>query len=214
MTTNSSQQVAKALLSINAVGFSPHNPVTFKSGIISPVYVDNRQLIHYPAQWHVVVEAFQNLIISHQLEFDVIGGVAVGGVPHSSVVAFQTETPSIFIRKEAKEHGKGKRIEGGDVIGKTVLLLEDLVTTGGSSLSGVEALREAGATVVDMIAIVSYGFSEANQNFADAEVNLHTLTNFRVIMDIALSENRFTLQEANMIQEWFDNPHQWKDKYA
>ena len=207
------QSIAKALLNINAVGFSPQEPITFKSGIVSPVYVDNRQLIYHPTEWHTIVEGFQTLIESQELQFDVIAGVAVGGVPHSSALAYMINSPSVFIRKEAKEHGKGKRVEGGNVQGKRVLLIEDLVTTGGSSLSGVEALRDSDATVTDMLAIVSYGFTEAKHAFTQAEVNLMTLTNFDVILDVALSENRFSSEEAKIIHDWFDNPHEWGQKY-
>lgn len=214
MKQNLMRSIAKALLNINAVGFSPQSPITFKSGIISPVYVDNRQLIFHPQEWHTIVEGFQSLIESKPPEFDVIAGVAVGGVPHSSAVAYLLNKPSVFIRKEAKEHGKGKRVEGGDVKGKRVLLIEDLVTTGGSSLSGVEALRESGATVNDMLAIVSYGFKEANDAFEQAQVNLETLTNFDIILEVALSENRFSSDESDIIREWFDNPHTWGAKYA
>lgn len=208
------QSIAKALLSINAVGFSLDAPVTFKSGMVSPVYVDNRQLIYHPSEWHTVIEGFKETIHQQSLDYDVIAGVAVGGVPHSSALAYIMEKPSVFVRKEAKGHGKGKRVEGGDVTGKRVLLVEDLVTTGGSSLSGVESLRESGAVLTDTIAIVSYGFTEATQAFKDANLNLHTLTNFDVILEVALSENRFSQQEADTIREWFNDPHGWGEKYA
>ncbi len=214
MNMNLMQSIATALLNINAVGFSLHNPITFKSGIISPVYVDNRQLIHHPNEWHAVIEGFQTLIIDKEIVCDVIAGVAVGGVPHSSTLAYLTSTPSVFVRKEAKEHGKGKRVEGGQVDNKKVLLVEDLVTTGGSSLSGVEALRDAGAIMTDALAIVSYGFTEAQEAFSEANLKLHTLTNFDVILDTALSQKRFTNDEADIIREWFDNPHQWGEKYT
>jgi len=208
------QLIAKALLKINAVGFSPKSPVTFKSGIVSPVYVDNRQLIFYPHEWHIVVEGFRTLAQDQSLDYDVIAGVAVGGVPHSSALAYITESPSIFIRKEAKGHGKGNRIEGGNVEGKRILLVEDLVTTGGSSLSGVEALRRAGALVTDVLSIVSYGFEESQKAFQQSELNLHTLTDFDTILDEARSQNLFTGSEADIIREWFDDPHNWGAKYA
>lgn len=214
MTLNLTQSIAKALLSINAVRFSLDAPVTFKSGIVSPVYVDNRQLIYHPSAWHIIIEGFKETIHQKSLDYDVIAGVAVGGVPHSSALAYIMEKPSVFVRKEAKEHGKGKRVEGGDVTDKRVLLVEDLVTTGGSSLSGVESLRESGAVLTDTIAIVSYDFTEATQAFQDAKLNLHTLTNFDVILEVALSENRFSQQEADTIREWFNDPHDWGEKYA
>ena len=147
MTTNTKQSSAKALLDIGAVGFSPDSPITFTSGMQSPVYVDHRRLIYQPAAWHVIIEGFKSLIESRGLQFDLIAGVAVGGVPHSSALAYIMNMPSVFIRKESKSHGTGRRIEGGAVEGCRVLLVEDLVTTGGSSLSAVEALRESGAQV-------------------------------------------------------------------
>lgn len=205
--------VAKALLEINAVGFSLQNPIRFKSGILSPVYVDNRRLPYHPQQWQVVIKGFQEKIAAENINFDVIAGVAVGGVPHSSALGFTMQKPSVFVRKEAKEHGKGQRIEGGDIENKQVLLVEDLVTTGGSSLSGVEALRESGAIVDTMLAIVSYGFQEAYDNFESAEVNLQALTDFVTILEIALEMNKFGKNEHAIIDDWFKDPHGWASRH-
>ena len=209
MTTNTKRCIAKALLDIGAVGFAPRAPITFKSGIVSPVYVDNRILIYHPDPWHKVVKGFATAIADLALEFDLIAGVAVGGVPHSSALAYVLNTPSVFIRKESKGHGKGQRIEGGEVAGKTVLLVEDLVTTGGSSLSAVAALRAAGATVDDMVAIVSYGFAEARAAFQDAGVNLHTLTDFEALLAQALQREIFSERDEALIRDWFADPHHW-----
>ncbi len=206
---NTKRSTAKALLDIGAVGFSPQAPITFKSGILSPVYVDNRQLIYHPRAWHTVIEGFQATIKNLALDAELIAGVAVGGVPHSSALAYAMNTPSLFIRKESKGHGKTKRIEGGPVKRKKVVLLEDLVTTGGSSFSAVRALRQAGAIVSDLIAIVSYGFDEADRAFEQAGVNLHTLTDFETLLDIALARGLFTDAEARLIQDWFADPHGW-----
>ena len=204
---NTKRSTAKALLDIGAVGFSPQAPIRFKSGILSPVYVDNRQLIYHPQAWHTVIEGFRAVV--ETLDAEVIGGVAVGGVPHSSALAYAMKMPSVFIRKESKGHGKARRIEGGAVERKKVVLLEDLVTTGGSSLSGVRALRQAGAIVSDLIAIVSYGFDEADRAFVQAGVKLHTLTDFETLLEIALERGLFTDAEAGLIQEWFADPHGW-----
>ena len=210
MKLNTKRSIAKALLDIGAVGFSPHAPITFKSGILSPVYVDNRRLIYHPKQWHVIIEGFKAAIDDLGLGFDIFAGVAVGGVPHSSALAYIARTPAVFIRKESKGHGKGQRIEGGSVAGKRVLLLEDLVTTGGSSLSAVTALREAGAAVADLIAIVSYGFSEATTAFGAATVNMHTLTDFATILDLANERNLFSAADEAVIRAWFRDPHAWE----
>lgn len=198
------------MLDIGAVGFAPRKPITFKSGIVSPVYVDNRILIYHPDPWHKVVKGFASLIADLALEFDLIAGVAVGGVPHSSALAYVLNKPSVFIRKESKGHGKGQRIEGGAVAGKTVLLVEDLVTTGGSSLSAVAALREAGAVVNDMVAIVSYGFAEARAGFDKARVKLHTLTDFDALLEGALQRGIFRARDETVIRAWFADPHHWE----
>ncbi len=208
-----SEAVAEALIDIGAVGFSPQQPITFKSGIVSPVYVDNRRLPYYPEQWQVVIEGFQKLIAKDSIDFDVIAGVAVGGVPHSSALGYAMQKASVFVRKEAKRHGKGQRVEGGDIEGKQVLLVEDLVTTGGSSLSGVDALRNEGAIVGTLIAIVSYGFQEATDNFAGASVALKTLTDFETILQVALDKGQFNQSEYEIIADWFTDPQGWADRH-
>lgn len=203
------QAIAEALLDIGGVGFCPDAPITFKSGIVSPVYCDNRTFPFWPAQWKQVIEGFAALITRQALPLDVIGGIEAAGIPHSAALGYATGQPSIFIRKQAKEHGKRNRIEGGDVAGKRVLLVEDLVTTGGSSLSGVAALRDAGATVTDCLAIISYGFSEAQAAFAEAGVTLHTLTNFEAVLNGALRRGVLDEPGAAEIRLWLGDPHGW-----
>ena len=203
-------EIAVVLLSIGAVGFDPYNPITFRSGIQSPVYTDNRSLPYYPNRWRRVINGFERVIIAHKLDYDVIAGVATGGIPHSSALAFRLARPSVFIRKEAKQHGSQKMIEGGDVAGLKVLLVEDLVTTGGSSLAGVAILRQAGATVTDCLAISSYGFEQAEQNFANAEVNLHALTNFDAIWQYARAKLSLPEDVIQSVDAWQANPYEWE----
>ncbi len=205
-------QVAKALLEIGAIGFTPRAPITFKSGMLSPVYVDNRRLISFPPQWHTIVENFSSLIETETLSFDIIAGIETAGIPHSSVLAYILHKPSVFVRKQAKGHGQKRRIEGDDVSGKRVLLVEDLVTTGGSSLSGVAALRESGAIVEDCLAITSYGFNMSRVAFAAAGVRLHTLTAFTTIAQEALDQGYFGPEEMAIIQEWLEDPHGWANQ--
>lgn len=209
MTTNTKRSIAKALLDIGAVGFSPDSPITFKSGIRSPVYVDNRALIYHPDAWHSIIGGFQSLVASRALPYDLIAGVAVGGIPHSSALAYVMRRPSIFIRKESKGHGQGKRIEGGDVGGRRVLLVEDLVTTGGSSLSAVDALRAAGAIVSDVLAIISYGFADAAEAFRSAGLNLHTLTDFETLIATAGDNSVLKYDDIATIRDWLTDPHHW-----
>lgn len=201
--------VAEALLDIGGVGFRVQDPITFKSGIVSPVYCDNRTFPFWPAQWRKVIEGFAAVTEREGLAFDVIGGIEAAGIPHSAALGYATQQPSVFIRKQPKEHGKKARIEGGDVTGKRVLLVEDLVTTGGSSLSGVQALRDAGAVVTDCLAIISYGFAEAREAFAAAGVRLHTLTGFDAVLTGALQRGALDEAGAAAVRDWLADPHGW-----
>ena len=210
--TNAQTDVARALLAIGAVGFSPARPITFKSGILSPVYVDNRRLPFWPDQWRIVIQGFQKAINDNQIEFDVIAGIEAAGIPHSAALGYELGRPSVFVRKQAKEHGTRSRVEGGDVSGRRVLLVEDLVTTGGSSLAGVEALRQDSATVQDCLAIISYGFEEARQAFERAEVRLHTLTSFEEILQQAGESGQLGQADLAVIHDWLDDPHGWAER--
>ena len=209
MNAEPKQSIASALLEIGAVGFSPAAPITFKSGIRSPVYVDNRRLTFHPAAWRAVIAGCLALIEARALQLDVLAGVALGGVAHCAAIAYELQLPAVFIRKEAKAHGKSQRIEGGAVAGRRVLLVEDLVTTGGSSLSAVRALREADATVCDVLAIVSYGFAEAQAAFRQADLRLHTLTDFSAILQAAQAAETLDKAELDAVRAWLADPYQW-----
>ncbi len=202
-------EVANVLLEIGAVGFSPHEPITFKSGLKSPVYVDNRRLPFWPAQWRKVIDGFQQVIEERRIAFDVIAGIEAGGIPHSAALGYAMQKPSVFVRKAVKAHGTQSRVEGGGIVGRRVLLIEDLVTTGGSSLSGVMALRDEGAVVEDCLCISSYEFAEAGQAFRAAEVRLHPLTSFAVILDEALRRGIFGATEKAVVEDWLRDPHGW-----
>ncbi len=209
---NLSQQIASDLVTIGAVKFTPNAPIRFKSGILSPVYVDNRIIPYYTATWEKVIAQFIH-VAKHNCEpFDVIAGIATGGIPHSAVLAYQLKAPSVYVRKEEKEHGLKNRVEGGDVSGKRVLLVEDMITTGGSSLSGVTSLRDSGATVTECVAIVSYNFPEAKTAFSEANMTLHTLTTFPVILAEAQELGLVTEQTANLITDWLSDPHGWANR--
>jgi orotate phosphoribosyltransferase len=204
------EQVARALLEIQAVVFSPYAPMTLKSGIKSPVYVDNRRLPFWPAQWQIVIEGFQQMIAAQNIAFDVIAGIAAGGIPHSAALAYTLKKPSVFVRKEAKEHGTRGQIEGGDVSRKRVLLVEDMVTTGGSSLAGVDALRTAEATVRDCLCITSYGFAEATEAFKSANVRLYPLAPFSTIVIEASKMGLFDQDALDLVEAWMRDPFHWE----
>jgi len=205
-------QVARVLLDIGAVTFAPQSPITFKSGMISPVYVDNRRLPYWPEQWQVVIQAFQQVINEHHIQFEVIAGIETAGIPHSAALGYIMRKPSVFVRKQPKDHGMKNRVEGGDVANKRVVLIEDLITTGGSSLSGIAALRTEGAIVEHCLIIVSYGFAQATQAFEQAGVRLHTLTSFPVIVEEAVRRGQFNGQEQTMIENWLRDPIHWAEQ--
>jgi orotate phosphoribosyltransferase len=207
-----SHEVAQALLAANVIN-SADPPVTFKSGIKSPVYIDNRRLPFAPEQWRTVIIAFQRMLEAQATAFDVIAGIETAGIPHSAALAYAMRRPSVFVRKQAKEHGTQQRIEGGDVRARRVLLVEDQVTTGGSSLSGVTALREAGAVVEDCLTITSYGFPEAIEAFTEVGVRLHSLTSFQVIMEVAEKSGKFSSEQVQNIREWLGNPRGWSERH-
>lgn len=205
-------KIAAALLDIKAVGFSPQQPITFKSGLVSPVYVDNRIFPAHPQEWELVIAGFQQLIAQQRLEFDLLAGIETAGIPHSAALGYQLRQPSVFIRKKVKDHGTKSKIEGGQVQGKKVLLIEDHVTTGGSSLAGVEALRHDQGEVADCLAITAYGFPEAEKAFAQANVKLHTLTTFPIILEVALARKLFSPAEKELIESWLQEPWSWAER--
>ena len=208
------KEVAKALVEIKAVGFVADKPIRFKSGLLSPIYIDNRKFPFFPHAWSLVIQGFETLIQEKSLDFEVIAGIATAGIPHSAALGYAMVKPSIFIRKESKDHGTKKLIEGGDVSGKTVLLLEDHITTGGSSLKGVAALRNEKAVVTDCLAITSYDFAEATENFNNESVSIHTLTTFEHILSQGLSEGLLTIDQKAVIDDWFSDPKEWGKRHG
>ena len=214
MTEPRARAVARALVVAHALTYQPGSPVTFRSGLRSPMYVDGRRLIFHPGPWRVVIEALHASLGDVPAEADAIAGVEAAGIPHSSALAFVTGLPSVFVRKEAKGHGLGRRVEGGDVTGLRVLLVEDLVTTGGSSLDAVAALRAAGAVVDDCIAITSYGFAGMPQAFDDAAVRLTVLTTVATILDEAVAVGDIDEAAADDIRGWLADPAGWRPAAA
>jgi len=206
--------IAQSLIKIGAVGFKPENPITFKSGIISPVYVDNRRFPFYPNEWQLVIKGFQTLIKQDKIDYEILAGIATAGIPHSAALGYVLHKPSVFVRKKIKDHGTKSLIEGGSVKGKKIVLVEDLVTTGGSSLAGVEALRNDKAIVKDCLIIVSYGFAEATAAFKAAKVTLHPLTNFSIILAEALKQNLFTAKQQVVLEDWFQDPWGWGKRHG
>lgn len=203
------KSAAEALVEIGGVGFVPHNPITFKSGIRSPIYMDNRKFPSYPQQWKVVLDGFIAKIQEAEIDFEILAGIETAGIPHSAALGALLMKPSVFVRKAAKDHGTKKMVEGGEVNGRKVLLIEDLVTTGGSSLHGVNELRNAGATVKDTLVIVSYDLTEASDAFVEKKVRLTALTDIAHVLDAACEADKLTKSERKIVEEWYKNPREW-----
>ena len=209
-----SREIAGALIAIDGVGFRPAAPITFKSGIKSPVYCDNRKFPFWPEQWAKVIHGFEELIAEREIVVDVVGGVEAAGIPHSAALGFSMRKPSVFIRKELKEHGTKKRVEGGDVTGLRVVLVEDLVTTGGSSIAAIEALRAEGAVVNDCLAIISYNFPEAMELFERSGVRLHATTTFQAVLKSALEREMIDEAGAAVVRDWLKEPRAWAKRHG
>lgn len=207
-----SREIAEQILEIGAAGFCVASPITFKSGIVSPVYCDNRRFPYWPVQWKHVIDGFARVIRETPVECDVIAGVEAAGIPHSAALGFAMAKPSVFVRKQAKEHGTKKLVEGGEVAGKRVVLVEDLVTTGMSSLAAIEMLRQEHAVVTDCLAIISYGFEEAERAFAKENVRLHALTSFAEVLSVGVASGRVSDADAASVGEWLRDPRAWGAK--
>jgi len=205
----SKADIAHAIFSAGVVGFAFDEPRTFKSGILSPVYLDNRKLLMNPGSWHVVIGALRELVNGFRIAEPVIAGIETAGIPHSAALAYEMGLPTVFVRKQAKEHGLQRRIEGGDVSGREAILIEDQITTGGSSLSAVFPLREAGATIFHCLAITSYGFVEAERAFAAADVALHVLVTFRDLLPALRQSNQITGEQEAEVERWLSDPRAW-----
>lgn len=180
--TDYAKEVAQDLLEVGAVKFSPGQPFTWASGIKSPIYTDNRITIAYPAIRSRIAQGLASLITDQYGDVDVIGGVATAGIPHAAWVAERLDKPMAYLRSKPKDHGAGRQIEGAEVSGQKVVLIDDLISTGGSVLGAVDAARQAGANVVGVAAIFSYELSAADDNFAHAQVGLAALTNYSQLM--------------------------------
>ena len=201
---------AGALLEAGVLIFAPDDPITFASGIRSPVYMDIRRLIGDPHAWRTVIEGMGEKLTGSGWDPQVVAGVAVGGIPHSSAVAYAAGLPSCFVRKEAKRHGRGRAVEGADVEGRRVVLVEDVVTTGGSSLEAVAALQKAGAQVTVCMAVAGYGFPETLAAFAQVGVELCFLVPFMELLDAAEERGAFPSGAVAQARRWWSDPHGWE----
>lgn len=206
---NTAKKTAELLLQINAIKLQPQEPFTWASGWKSPIYCDNRITLSYPAIRNYIRENLSRFIEEKYGKPEVIAGVATGAIGIGMLVADYLNLPFIYIRPEAKKHGRQNQIEGIIPEGKNVVVVEDLISTGNSSLNAVKALEEANANVKGMVAIFSYGFGIADENFKNADIQLHTLSNYENLLEQALETNYITEEEEETLQSWRTNPAEW-----
>ena len=210
------QEVAEKLLQINAVKLSPQNPFTWASGIKSPIYCDNRITLYYPSVRDRIIDAFVEKSTQFG-DFDLVAGVATAGIPHGALIADRLKKPFIYIREKAKSHGRQNQIEGmphsntpqGINERLKVLVIEDLISTGGSSLKAVEAVREAGMAVVGVLAIFTYGFEKADRMFKDANCPFDTLSNYDILIAQAIENQYIKSEEMETLKAWRLSPETW-----
>ncbi len=207
-------EVAKILLEIKAVTLNSSQPYTYASGMKSPIYCDNRLLMSYPDRREKIIQYFLEAIRLNKLEFDAIGGIATAGIPHAAWLAQQLGVPMIYVRSEAKEHGKQNQIEGRIEEGQRVLMIEDHISTGGSSVNAIKAAREAGAVVNDCLSVTTYELDKAKKAFSDADCNAYSLTNFTEIVGAAEKMKYINEKEKNIILEWNKDPQNWAGKHG
>jgi orotate phosphoribosyltransferase len=205
-----SMRIAEFLLSIGAVKLSPLEPYTWSSGMKSPIYCDNRMIYSHPEARSFVADALAQRMKSLHIEPDVIAGTATAAIGWAALTADRLDMPFVYVRSKAKEHGAKNRIEGDLVPNKHVVVIEDVISTGASSISTVQALREEGnASVSDVVAIFSYSFDQAIEDARLESLHLHPLTNIQTLLQAAQDMGRITKEEAIMIGEFTDEPESW-----
>ncbi len=208
---NSSEKIAKLLLSLDAVTISPKKPYRYSSGILSPVYSDMRLLISHPTERKVVINAMAQLIKNLGVP-DVVAGTATAGIPHAAYVSEKLNIPMVYVRGKAKDHGKQSQIEGYFKKGQKTIIIEDLISTAGSSLETLRALKEAGGKVKHIVAIYNYTLPVSKTNIKTAGVTLHTLTTFPEVVDMAVQMGKIKEKDKELVLEWLKDSAGWGKK--
>lgn len=212
LNNDNALKVAEFLLQIKAIKLNVAQPFTWASGWKSPIYCDNRKTLSYPNIRTFLRQSYSQAILEKFGKPDVIAGVATGGIAQGALVAQELGIPFIYVRSSAKGHGLGNQIEGVFEEGQNVVVIEDLISTGGSSLKAVEALKEAGCNVKGLVAIFTYGFAVAEENFEKADCPYITLSNYDFLIEQALHSNYVTESDLESLREWKENPSEWMPK--
>ncbi|MFH6996862.1 orotate phosphoribosyltransferase [Flavobacterium sp. FlaQc-57] len=206
---DTAEKTAELLLQINAIKLNPENPFTWASGWKSPIYCDNRLILSFPIIRNYVRDEFAKNIEKQFGKPDVIAGVATGAIGIGILVAESLGLPFVYVRPEAKKHGRQNQVEGFLQKGQNVVVVEDLISTGNSSLLAVEALRNEGANIKGMAAIFTYGFNVAEENFKNANIDLYTLSNYENLLDLAVQKQYITEDQQSTLLEWNESPSTW-----
>ncbi len=207
---STARSIAEILLSIKAVTLSTNPPYTWTSGIKAPIYCDNRLLISFPKERQEIIDSFKKLITANNLEFDVIGGTATAAIPWAAFLAYELGKPMVYIRPEPKGHGAGKQVEGTMAKNSRVLIVEDLISTGGSSIRSAEACtREYDAPIAGVIAIFTYEMQKAKDAFAAAKIPYYTLSSFSTLIELATEKKYLKPEDKASVLSWSANPSAW-----
>jgi len=202
-------EVTKKLLHINTIKVQPNNPFTWASGWKAPIYCDNRKIMSYPEERTFICEQFCKIIREKYPQVEVIAGVATGAIAHGMLVAQELGLPFIYVRAKPKDHGLENLIEGDMKAGQKIVIIEDLVSTGISSLKAAEAITNFGGDVLGMLAIFTYNFPHARKNFEDAGLELTALSRYQVLIDLALQSGDVKPEEVEKLNKWREQPESW-----
>jgi orotate phosphoribosyltransferase len=209
LNKDTAKKTAEFLLQIKAIKLSPSEPFNWASGWKSPIYCDNRITLSFPAVRNFLKEEIAKLVEEKHGKPDVIAGVATGAIAIGVLVAQELGVPFVYVRPEAKKHGRKNQIEGHIEKGQNVVVIEDLISTGKSSLQAVEALKEVDVNIKGMVAIFTYGFDVAENNFKESNVELTTLSSYEYLLEQALDNKYISEKELNTLQDWRSNPSKW-----
>ena len=210
LNKDTAKKTAELLLKVKAIKLNPNEPFNWASGWKSPIYCDNRVTLSYPPVRVFLKQEIAKIVEKEYGKPDVIAGVATGAIAIGILVAQELGVPFVYVRPEPKKHGRKNQIEGHLESGQNVVVIEDLISTGNSSLNAVDALKEAGGVVKGMVAIFSYGFDIATENFKNKNINLATLSNYENLLEQALESNYISEKELTTLHEWRKDPSTWK----
>jgi orotate phosphoribosyltransferase len=208
------EKIAEKLLKIEAVALKPNNPFTWTSGLRSPIYCDNRLTLSYPEVRKEIASGLKQVILENFAGVEVIAGTATAGIPHAAWVSDLLELPMCYVRSKPKGHGKGNQIEGKVAAGQKVVVVEDLISTGGSVITAVEALREAGCEVLGVVSIFTYELTKGVEMLADAGIKAYSLTDFSTLSEVAIKKGYIQEEDLAALKAWQEDPAEWGKQFA